>query len=70
MRTCPCKGCGVDRHVGCHANCRNYLSWREENLALQESVRLQKEVESALFSIKRYRQALMNPKKYGRGDDQ
>lgn len=65
MRMCPCKGCGVDRHVGCHANCRNYLSWREENLALQESVRIKKEAEFAVFDNEMYRRVLLDSKKYG-----
>lgn len=60
MRLCPCKGCTIDRHAGCHANCRNYLSWREENLALLESVNRKKEAECAGFNDRTYRKSLMN----------
>lgn len=67
MRECPCKMCKTDRHTGCHVHCRNYLSWRTENLAFLESVHRQKEAEYAGFNERKYYRNLigMQKRKYG-----
>lgn len=37
MITC-CKGC-TDRHVGCHADCEQYIAEKEESEAFKAAVR-------------------------------
>lgn len=37
---CPCKGCTVDRHPGCHADCKNgYLEYKAYKDAEREAMR-------------------------------
>ena len=42
MRTAPCKGCSK-RHLGCHANCEEYLDFRKWKTELNEKIRKEKE---------------------------
>lgn len=41
VNTC-CKGC-TERHIGCHAHCEQYLSWRREYDELKARIRLERE---------------------------
>lgn len=42
----PCKGC-EKRMVGCHANCEEYIQFREEHERLQNTIRKEKARRSA-----------------------
>lgn len=46
MKDNPCRECvPPKRHLGCHANCEAYISWKEEWDALKDKERKQKQMD-------------------------
>lgn len=43
VKVAPCKGC-TDRAVGCHADCKLYIEWSDENTKKRDEIRRQKEI--------------------------
>lgn len=31
VRRCPCKVCTDKRHPGCHGECEDYITWKQEH---------------------------------------
>ena len=46
MRTSPCYGC-EDRYVGCHSKCGKYIDFQSVHEEEKETIRKNKEKESA-----------------------
>lgn len=51
MKKAPCFNC-VDRGLGCHAICQNYIEWTEQREEEKAADRRRRDVDRALNAIK------------------
>ena len=59
----PCKDCG-ERHSGCHAECKNFLAWKEDYNKRKEEICKQRDKQRLLDDM-RHDSAKKMMRKYG-----